>query len=88
MNYTKRYNRCKLKEELIIITKGKCNRFDKIHQKLVDRTRRKIKADNKKKSAKYCIDCIKNQEGFCLLYNRWAFHARNSCIDMKGKVCK
>lgn len=89
LSYSKRLERCKLKTEIITVSqKGKCDQFSKITDSILLRRKKQEKTANKKKDAKYCLDCIKNQEGFCLLYNRWAFHARNSCMDVKGKVCK
>lgn len=36
-------------------------------------------------SAKYCVDCKKNESGFCSLYKRWAMYSRDMCKEMKTK---
>jgi hypothetical protein len=87
LSYSKRLERCKLKSEIIKVSrKGKCEQFSKIPDNILIRRKKQEKVSEKKKDAKYCIGCVKNQGGFCLLYQRWAFNARGICIEMKGKV--
>lgn len=87
MRYSKRYKRCKLKEEFLTSTnKRRCQQFDQIPKSIQDRKKKQDKATMKKKDAKYCIGCLKNQEGFCLTHQRWAFNVRGICKEMKTKV--
>lgn len=86
INYSKRYKRCKLKEENITsFKKGKCQQFSKIPESILAKNRRQDKLKRKIKDAKNCIGCLHNQEGWCAQYKVFAFHARNSCLQIKTR---
>lgn len=86
LNYSKRLEKCKLKSDRITTNgQGKCIQFSKITDDILLRRKKQDKEVAKKKDAKYCVGCVKNQESFCLLYQRWAFNARGICMEMKGK---
>lgn len=89
LNYSKRLEKCKLKSDRITTNnQGKCIQFSKITNDILSKRKKQEKEVAKKKDAKYCIDCSKNQGGFCSLYNRWAFNVREICKETKGKVVK
>jgi hypothetical protein len=83
MNYSKRCNRCKLKDELIIIKRQSCNKFHKVPQKLINLDKRRDKNRQKVKLAKNCIKCPHIDNGWCNLHKEWGSLVVNKC-EFKG----
>lgn len=80
MNYSKRFARCKLKQELISKNhKGECIKHDLIPENVLKK--RSLQDKNKKKEAKAkkCIHCDMVKEGWCNRKKQWAALINDNC---------